>query len=118
MVVTAVYSCALLWVADPSVAGARCVRRHSHSLLEGSNHEAAVEQGLTLEERLDLLAAKASLTPREREIVGYLARGHSGVFVAKTLMISESTVYTHVRNMYRKLGIGSREELVGLLSEK
>ena len=52
------------------------------------------------------------LSPREREILGYIGRGHSSVYIAKTLVISENTVYTHVRNIYRKTGADSREELL------
>lgn len=52
------------------------------------------------------------LSPREREILSYIGRGHSSVYIAKTLVISENTVYTHVRNIYRKTGAGSREELL------
>lgn len=52
------------------------------------------------------------LSPREREILSYIGRGHSSVYIAKTLVISENTVYTHVRNIYRKTGADSREELL------
>ncbi len=71
----------------------------------------------TFEERLGRLAAETGLSPRETQIIGYIGRGHSSVYVAKTLLISESTVYSHVRNIYRKLGISSREELIQLLNE-
>jgi DNA-binding CsgD family transcriptional regulator len=70
----------------------------------------------SFDDRLARLSKEKSLSPRETEIVGYVGRGHSSVYVAKTLLISESTVYTHVRNVYRKLGISSREELIQLLN--
>ena len=68
----------------------------------------------TLDQRIARLARDSGLSPRETEIVGYVGRGHSSVYVAKTLLISESTVYSHVRNVYRKLGVSSREELIQL----
>ncbi|MEE0705091.1 MAG: helix-turn-helix transcriptional regulator [Adlercreutzia sp.] len=62
--------------------------------------------------RCETLADECGLTPREREIFGYLGRGHGIAFVADTLVISESTVRTHVKSIYKKLGVGSREELL------
>lgn len=62
--------------------------------------------------RCEALADTNGLTPREREIFGYLGRGHGIAFVAETLVISESTVRTHVKSIYKKLGVGSREELL------
>lgn len=73
-------------------------------------------RGESLDERIARLAAQAGLSPRETEVLGFVGRGHSSVYVAKTLLISESTVYTHVRNLYRKLGVGTREELIQLLN--
>ena len=68
-------------------------------------------------QRCELAATRYCLSPREREILGYLGRGHTAGYVAKTLVISENTVYTHTRNMYQKMGIGSREELLRLIEE-
>lgn len=70
----------------------------------------------SLDERIARLAAGAGLSPRETEVLGFVGRGHSSVYVAKTLLISESTVYTHVRNLYRKLGVTTREGLIQLLN--
>lgn len=64
------------------------------------------------------LAAACGLTPREGEILGYLGRGHGIAFVADALVISESTVRTHVKSIYKKLGVNSREELVSKVSEE
>lgn len=69
-----------------------------------------------VEARCDELAATYKLSPREREIVAYLGRGHTSAFVAKTLVISENTAYTHARNIYRKLGVKSKEELIQLIN--
>jgi DNA-binding NarL/FixJ family response regulator len=52
------------------------------------------------------------LTPREREILAYLARGMSGAQIAAALSISLQTVRTHIRNLLEKLGAHSRLEAV------
>lgn len=51
------------------------------------------------------------LTAREREVAAHLISGTSTEEVARTLGISVRTVQTHVRNIYRKLGVGSRTQL-------
>lgn len=61
--------------------------------------------------------AQANLTAREQEILAYLGRGHSMTYIAETLFISESTVRTHVKHIYAKLDIHSREELFALIDQ-
>jgi two-component system response regulator NreC len=64
-----------------------------------------------------------SLSPREQEILRFLAAGYSNKEIAKELVISLSTVYTHRGNLMSKLGLSSRRELMayarqhGLLHE-
>ena len=50
------------------------------------------------------------LTVREREILGYVARGLSNKAIANTLGISHDTVKLHVRHILSKLNLGSRVE--------
>jgi len=52
------------------------------------------------------------LTPREFEILKYLAQGLSGDAIAVELHIAPLTVRTHIRNMMSKLGVHSRLEAV------
>ncbi len=48
------------------------------------------------------------LTPREREILGFLARGASNKEIARGLELAESTVKIHIQNILKKLGVNSR----------
>ena len=50
----------------------------------------------------------ANLTPRELEILGYLASGHSNKVIARHLDLAESTIKVHVQNILRKLELSSR----------
>ena len=68
-------------------------------IIEGRSHELARDFGLTL---------------REEEILAQLAQRKRNHEIAGELFISEQTVKTHVRNLYRKLGIHSRDELYAL----
>lgn len=67
--------------------------------------------------RCEALSAAWALTPREREVMALLTRGHSYPYIAKELVVSENTVRTHVRNVYRKAKIGSREELIAIIHQ-
>lgn len=67
--------------------------------------------------RCDKLATAFELSPREADVLYYLARGYSHVYIAKKLFISENTVRTHVRHIYGKLHVASREELIDLVDE-
>lgn len=71
----------------------------------------------TLEARCAEVSTARSLSPREAEVLVYLARGFTPAYIAKSLVLSISTVRTHVRNIYRKLGINKREELLHLIDE-
>ncbi len=48
------------------------------------------------------------LTRRELDTVRMVAQGMRNKAIARSLQISEVTVKTHVRNVYRKLGVNSR----------
>lgn len=56
-----------------------------------------------------------SITNREQEIVSLVARGFTNRYIAHKLIISEGTVKKTLHNAYKKLGIGSRMELIKLL---
>jgi DNA-binding CsgD family transcriptional regulator len=51
------------------------------------------------------------LTRREAEIVNFAVQGYSMLSIACQLNIAESTVATHLKRVYRKLGVRSRAEL-------
>jgi DNA-binding NarL/FixJ family response regulator len=54
------------------------------------------------------------LTQREAEVLPLLQQGSSNAQIAAALHVSVETVRTHARNVYRKLGVGSRRELAAL----
>ena len=47
----------------------------------------------------------AALTPREREVLGLMAEGHTNAGIAKHLWLTEKTVETHVSSILGKLGL-------------
>lgn len=53
-----------------------------------------------------------SLTRREIRVLRLVARGASSAEIARDLGVSEHTVRTHLQNLYAKLGVHSRVEVV------
>lgn len=63
-------------------------------------------------------AARPSLTDRERDILGQLARGLGNREIARALFISEATVKTHLGRIYDKLGVDTRAGAVAVAKEQ
>ena len=59
--------------------------------------------------------AAAAITPREQEVLGLLAAGHTNAEIAAHLHITASTVKTHLANIYTKLRVGNRTEAAAWL---
>lgn len=52
------------------------------------------------------------LSDRESDVLLGLAKGFTYVEIARTLGISENTIRSHVKKLYRKLQVNSRSEAV------
>lgn len=80
-----------------------------------------VRPAASLEERMHdacgEVARRFGLSPRETEILQYLGRGYGPSYLATILPIKENTIRSHVRNIYAKLGVSSRGELLALIDE-
>ncbi|MEU4211804.1 response regulator transcription factor [Streptomyces sp. NPDC026206] len=62
--------------------------------------------------------AAGTLTGRERDILGQLARGLGNREIARELFISEATVKTHLGRIYAKLGVDTRAGAVAVAKEQ
>jgi DNA-binding CsgD family transcriptional regulator len=62
--------------------------------------------------RVDVVATKWKLTPRQRDVVRLITQGRSNKNIAATLGIAEVTVEVHVSAILRRAGAGSRAELI------
>ncbi|NBF03085.1 helix-turn-helix transcriptional regulator [Pseudomonas sp. Fl5BN2] len=77
--------------------------------LQGLLEIAALAPYSRVDERL------AGLTPREREIAWLLRDGADNKTIARHLDLGLPTVKTHLINLFRKVGVGNRTELVSAL---
>ncbi len=57
-------------------------------------------------------ATDALLTPKEKMVLQYISRGYSNKEIARSLEISPHTVASHIKHIYRKLEVNSRNEAV------
>jgi DNA-binding NarL/FixJ family response regulator len=65
-------------------------------------------------EAVPLMAAPEQLTPRELEVLAWVAQGHPNKEIAERLAISQRTVKLHVSSIMGKLGAANRTEAVAL----
>jgi len=91
-----------------------CVRR-VHAGERWLDPEAMSRVGCTSSQESDDRAA--SLTAREREVVRMIASGLRNRDIGERLSISENTVKVHLHNIYEKLGVEGRMELLLLAQE-
>lgn len=81
--------------------------------------EASREGGETcLEERCARVARGFDLTRREEVILNLLVEGRTRTEIAEELYVSDNTVKTHIRNLYKKMGVSGKAELVDVVGER
>jgi DNA-binding NarL/FixJ family response regulator len=76
--------------------------------------ERLIVEGESVSFRTAVSPRVSSLTPREREILRYLARGKPKREIGEILDISVKTVDKHSENLMRKLAVNNRVQLTRL----
>ena len=96
-------------VTAPSAAGWLTL----HGSLPGSDGRVAivVERATGMQSAALRLEAHGA-TAREREVATMLARGLTNAEIADALVLSQHTVSDHVKNLFEKVGVSTRQELV------
>ncbi|MCP4215846.1 MAG: hypothetical protein GY765_14430 [bacterium] len=72
---------------------------------------------LKCEEQLDHFLVKYNISVREKEVIKHLMQGKTRAQIEEALFISSHTVKNHTYRIYKKLGIGSKTELVALFQK-
>ena len=71
-----------------------------------------------LKERIEEICEQYKLTPREKEFIDLIYSGKSNKEIAEILFLSESTVKTHIYNIFRKMNVKSRVEVIYIVNEE
>ena len=69
----------------------------------------------SVDERFAALASRFTLSEREVEVARLLCMGRTKRYIAETLFLSEDTVRWHSKQLYRKLDVHSKQELIDLV---
>ena len=118
--------CALLTAVGLAlffVGSSRCGDRSSGEVVrERVSHAVPMAAGAaqvpvaaSLEERCSALARTGNLTDREERMLVLLAQGNSLKKIAELLYMSEGTAKYHRHNIYVKLQVSTRQELIDLV---
>ena len=69
-------------------------------------------------EALKAIAEEFRLSRREAEVLQYLGRGRSVPYMREVMTISKSTIETHIKHIYSKTGVHSKQELLDLIESR
>ena len=73
---------------------------------------AIVDAGSAEDAMHDAIVEQAGLSKREAEVLALALRGRTNERIAQELVVAKSTVDTHLRRIYSKAGVHSRQELI------
>jgi len=92
------------------------LRRHAAELAQSGGMpvmaQPASHAPQVVDSRASIEALDSPLTAREREVIALVSSGATNQEIANSLVISESTVKSHVKHILRKLGAANRAEAV------
>ena len=114
LVVVGLVALSVLFVNDRIVSRTFGTEPNPHATAEESAH-ATMSYYEELVWRCQRVARSYGLTHREEEVLELLVQGFSNARIEESLVISHSTTKTHIRHLYEKLGVHSREEARALV---
>ncbi len=102
--------------AVPATDGAAVAR--DMTVAAAPELDAAQAQQLLFERCCKEVARDFELSNREIDVLALLARGYSAARIQKELYIAAGTVNYHTRNIYGKLGVHSKQEVIDLMANR
>lgn len=100
-----------LMVVDEENGAAYRLRAECVTGADGRNRGLVlIEPAVAMADTLDALT-QMGLTPREAEVAQAVLRGQTTVAIAAELVVSPHTVHDHLRKVFDKLGVSSRQQM-------
>ena len=84
---------------------------------DGAGRDAEVADGRYWIEPCNAIADTDKLTVREREVLELMARGRDMPFMEEQLFISRNTIKMHIRHIYTKLDVHSRQDIIDMVEQ-
>jgi DNA-binding NarL/FixJ family response regulator len=86
----------------------------AHALDGADLVEPSLRRAMTSRDTAKTGPAQAQLTERELQVLRGMSQGKSNSAIGRELYLSEDTVKTHARRLFRKLGVNDRAQAVAL----
>lgn len=103
---------AFLVLPESAVHSLLAIKKPDRKSEEPAEKTGAATVSLSLEERCAGVARQYGLTPREQEVLVFLARGRTLSIVARDLYIAKNTARTHIEKIYQKTDIHRQQDLI------
>lgn len=116
-----VFSCSILLLGRESIDAVIALPNEERPVsgqAGGTTQPEKTNREQWLDRRCSEIGKKYGLTGRELEVLGYLVRGRSQPYIRDALCLSQNTVASHARSIYRKLGVHSKQELLDILESR
>ena len=101
---------------ESAVLAQKAARQHAEVHELAASVERYADLPATSEDR-SAVAAASTLTAREREVLAHVATGATNVQIARSMAISEATVKSHLKHIFKKLNTTSRAAAVAACAD-
>ena len=89
------------------------IRRREEEIDLQTDSESAVDRETQMYE----VFSDLGLSMREKEVASLLLQGRSQAVIAEQLFVAASTVNTHVKHIYQKASVRSKQEFIDVCQE-
>ena len=96
----------------PKTLDSHVIRTALEKVLAGETYLPPSMVGWEEDEPLPKISPPPRLTPRQRDVLGFIAQGYSNKKIATKLNLAEGTVKLHVAALLKTLGVNNRTEAV------